>query len=109
MWIFDSADGNPRLLRSREGHQGTSNRIRFYGAVTTTSMRDNADGMSCEILSAGADNTFRLFNFALEAQNREMSQKPMLKKLGIQRRNERLPSIIGLLSLVDVSPRLMVV
>jgi U3 small nucleolar RNA-associated protein 21 len=95
MWIFDSADGNPRLLRSREGHRGTSNRIRFYGAVTTASMRDNADGMSCEILSAGADNTFRLFNFALESQNREITQKPMLKKLGIQRRNERLPPIIG--------------
>lgn len=45
MWIFDSADGTPRILRSREGHRGTSNRIRFYGGVTVTSMRDNTDGM----------------------------------------------------------------
>lgn len=45
MWIFDSADGTPRLLRGREGHKGSSTRIRFYGAVTTASMRDNADGM----------------------------------------------------------------
>jgi U3 small nucleolar RNA-associated protein 21 len=101
MWIFDSADGNPRLLRSREGHRGTSNRIRFYGAVTTASMRDNADGMSCEILSAGTDNTFRLFNFALESQNREITQKPILKKLGIQRRNERLPLITGNVTFFD--------
>lgn len=45
MWIFDSADGTPRLLRSREGHKGTSYRIRFYGGVTITSMRDNTDRM----------------------------------------------------------------
>ncbi len=54
-------------------------------------MRDNADGMSCEMISAGTDGTLRLFNTAIETQNREMSQKPILKKLGLQRRNERLP------------------
>ncbi len=47
------------------------------------------------MLSAGSDGTFRLFNFALEAQNRELSQKPILKKIGLQRRNERLPLITG--------------
>lgn len=56
---------------------------------------------SCELLSAGVDNTFRLFNFALEAQNRELTQKPMLKKLGIQRRHEKLPSIIGKLLFIN--------
>lgn len=50
---------------------------------------------SCEMLSAGTDGTLRLFNFALESQNREMSQKPILKKLGIQKRNQRLPPIEG--------------
>jgi len=94
-WIFDAPDGSARLLRSREGHRGTSNRVRFYGGSTTVSMRENADAMSCEMLSAGSDGTFRLFNFALESQNREMTQKPILKKLGLQRRNERLPEIIG--------------
>jgi len=54
-------------------------------------MRDNADGMSCEMISAGTDGTLRLFNTAIETQNRELSQKPILKKLGLQRRNERLP------------------
>ena len=38
--------------------------------------------VSCEMLSAGTDGAFRLFNFALESQNREISQKPILKKLG---------------------------
>lgn len=55
------------------------------------SMRDNADAMSCEMISAGTDGTLRLFNTAIETQNRELSQKPILKKLGLQRRNERLP------------------
>ena len=96
MWIFDSPDGSARLLRSREGHsQGGPHRIRFYGGTTNVSMRDNADGYSCEMLSAGADGAFRLFNFAVESQNREMSQKPMLKKLGLNRRNERLPEMTG--------------
>lgn len=54
-------------------------------------MRDNADAMSCEMISAGTDGTLRLFNTAIETQNRELSQKPILKKLGLQRRNERLP------------------
>jgi hypothetical protein len=39
----------------------------------------------------GSDKTLRLFNTALEAQNREMSQNVILKKLGLRRRNERLP------------------
>lgn len=95
-WIFDSPDGSARLLRSREGHsQGGPHRIRFYGGTTNVSMRDNADGYSCEMLSAGADGAFRLFNFAVESQNREMSQKPILKKLGLNRRNERLPEMTG--------------
>ena len=90
VWIFDAPDGTARLLRSREGHRGAPSRIRFYGGTTHVSMRDNADAMSCEMISAGTDGTLRLFNTAIEAQNRELSQKPILKKLGLQRRNERL-------------------
>eukprot|EP00606_Chrysophyceae_sp_TOSAG23-5_P000671 GSChrysophyteH2.ASY1.ANO1.1331.1 assembled CDS len=80
MWIFDAPDGSARLLRSREGHIGHSNKIRYYGE-------------SCEMVSAGSDGTLRLFNTAIESQNREMSQKPILKKLGLSRRNERLPVV----------------
>ena len=95
VWIFDSLDGTARLLRSREGHSGCPMRIRYYGGSTNASMRDNADAMSCEIISAGSDATLRLFNTAIESQNREMSQKIILKKLGIRRRHGKLPVTIG--------------
>lgn len=95
VWIFDAPDGSARLLKSREGHSGFPLRIRYYGGSTDVSMRDNADGRSCEIVSAGSDGTLRLFNTALESQNREMSQNPILKKLGMHRRNARLPVVQG--------------
>ncbi len=93
MWIFDAPDGSARLLRSREGHLGHPNKIRYYGGDTAVSMRDNATAESCEMISAGSDGTLRLFNTAIETQNRELSQKPILKKLGLSRRNERLPIV----------------
>lgn len=95
VWIFDSPDGSARLLKSREGHSGAPLRIRHYGGSTNVSMRDNADGLSCEMISAGSDCTLRLFNTAIESQNRELSQKPILKKQGLLRRNERLPECVG--------------
>jgi U3 small nucleolar RNA-associated protein 21 len=95
VWIFDAPDGTARLLRSREGHRLPSTRIRYYGGTTNVSMRDNADGMSCELISASNDGTLRLFNTAIENQNRELSQKPILKKLGLLRRHERLPECIN--------------
>ena len=95
VWIFDSPDGTARILRSREGHSGWPLRIRYYGGSTNASIRDNSDATSCEILSAGSDGTLRLFNTAIEVQNRELSQNTILKKLGMQRRNERLPVTIG--------------
>ena len=94
MWIFDTPDGLPRLLRSREGHNGYSSKIRSYGGNTNLSMRSNSDGASCEIISAGSDSTLRVFNYALESQNREISQKPILKQFGMLRRNQKLPIII---------------
>ena len=94
MWIFDATDGSPRLLRSREGHNGHSNKIRYYGGSTNISMRENSTAESCEMLSCGSDGTLRLFNTAIETQNRELSQKIILKKLGLNRRNERLPLIL---------------
>lgn len=100
VWVFDSPDGTARLLRSREGHYGYPSRIRYYGGLTNVSMRDNTEGTSCEILSCGAggpsgDASFRVFNTAIESQNREVSQKPMLKQLGMQRRNEKLPPMVS--------------
>lgn len=95
VWIFDAPDGTCRLLRSREGHSGTPLRIRYYGGTTNVSMRESADAESCEILSAGSDGKIRMFNTAVEMQNKELSQKPIIKKLGISRKNYRLPTCIG--------------
>ena len=93
MWIFDSPSGSCRILRSREGHHGHPTKIRFYGGTTNVSMRLNSDATSCELISAGSDGTLRYFNSALESQNREFSQNPILKHFGMHRRNQRLPMV----------------
>ncbi|XP_020963736.1 WD repeat-containing protein 36 [Arachis ipaensis] len=49
MWIFDTTDGDPRLLRFRSGHSAPPLCIKFY-----------ANGR--HILSAGQDRAFRLFS-----------------------------------------------
>lgn len=95
VWIFDAPDGTARLLKSRDGHSGYPLKLRYYGGITNISMRDNTDASSCEMISAGSDGTVRLFNTALESHNREFSQKPILKKLGLLKRNQKLPTVIG--------------
>jgi U3 small nucleolar RNA-associated protein 21 len=99
-WIFDQPVGHaPRLLRSREGHLAPPNLIRYYGTggggSTNASLRDAADGFSCEIISAGSTGDLRVFNTARESQNKEMSQKNILKKLGLDSRRSRLPPTVG--------------
>ena len=37
---------------------------------------------------------FRYFLMYFKSQNREMSQKPIIRKLGLNRRNQRLPVVI---------------
>ena len=90
MWIFDAADGSARLLKSREGHCGYATSLRYYGGLINTSMRDGIEASSCEILSSGTDGTLRIFNTAVESQNRELSQRPILAKLGMRARGEKL-------------------
>lgn len=79
-WIFDAADGSARFLRGREGHTAPPRRIRYYGDVTEASMGTGANAEGCQILSAGSDRAFRVFHTARDAQSREMSQGPLLKK-----------------------------
>ena len=93
MWIFDSADGSARLLKSREGHSGFATTLQFYGGMINASMRESVDASSCEILSSGSDGSLRVFNAAVEAQNREFSQRPILAKLGMRARGEKLGNI----------------
>jgi U3 small nucleolar RNA-associated protein 21 len=61
-WAFDSADGVPRLLKSRTGHHKPPTKIMYYGP----------DGHS--ILSAGQDQSLRYFSVIRDAQNTELSQ-----------------------------------
>lgn len=99
VWIFDQPEGHaPRLLRSREGHIAPPMRIRYYGTggfgTTDASMRDAVDGYSCEIVSCGSSGDIRVINTGRESQNREMSQRIILKKLGYDRRRALLPPAI---------------
>ncbi|KAG8363632.1 hypothetical protein BUALT_Bualt19G0042600 [Buddleja alternifolia] len=67
MWIFDTTDGDPRLLRFRSGHSAPPLCIRFY-----------ANGR--HILSAGQDRAFRLFSVIQDQQSRELSQRHVSKR-----------------------------
>ncbi|KAK3017295.1 hypothetical protein RJ639_006399 [Escallonia herrerae] len=67
MWIFDTSDGDPRLLRFRSGHSAPPLCIRFY-----------ANGR--HILSAGQDRAFRLFSVIQDQQSRELSQRHVSKR-----------------------------
>ncbi|PIA51851.1 hypothetical protein AQUCO_01000026v1 [Aquilegia coerulea] len=75
MWIFDTSDGDPRLLRFRSGHSAPPLCIRFY-----------ANGR--HILSAGQDRAFRLFSVIQDQQSRELSQRHVSKRAKILRKKE---------------------
>ncbi|ONK70376.1 uncharacterized protein A4U43_C05F33080 [Asparagus officinalis] len=67
MWIFDTSDGEARLLRFRSGHSAPPLCIRFY-----------RNGRC--ILSAGQDRAFRLFSVVQDQQSRELSQRHITKR-----------------------------
>uniref|UniRef100_A0A2P2KH70 Uncharacterized protein MANES_18G125600 n=1 Tax=Rhizophora mucronata TaxID=61149 RepID=A0A2P2KH70_RHIMU len=67
MWIFDTSNGDPRLLRFRSGHSAPPLCIRFY-----------ANGR--HILSAGQDRAFRVFSVLQDQQSRELSQHHVSKR-----------------------------
>ncbi|BFG14350.1 hypothetical protein CerSpe_006240 [Prunus speciosa] len=75
MWIFDTSDGDPRLLRFRSGHSAPPQCIRFY-----------ANGR--HILSAGQDRAFRLFSVIQDQQSRELSQRHVSKRAKKMRMKE---------------------
>ncbi|XP_021746798.1 U3 small nucleolar RNA-associated protein 21 homolog [Chenopodium quinoa] len=85
MWIFDTSDGDPRLLRFRNGHSAPPLCIRFY-----------ANGR--HILSAGQDRAFRLFSVVQDQQSRELSQRHVAKrakKLRIKEEDIKLKPVIA--------------
>ncbi|KAF5748637.1 Transducin family protein / WD-40 repeat family protein [Tripterygium wilfordii] len=85
MWIFDTSDGDPRLLRFRSGHSAPPLCIRFY-----------ANGR--HILSAGQDRAFRLFSVIQDQQSRELSQRHIskrAKKLRVKEEDLKLKPVIA--------------
>ncbi|KAK3023814.1 hypothetical protein RJ639_044738 [Escallonia herrerae] len=85
MWIFDTSDGDPRLLRFRSGHSAPPLCIRFY-----------ANGR--HILSAGQDRAFRLFSVIQDQQSRELSQRHVsrrAKKLRVKEEEIKLKPVIA--------------
>ncbi|KAM0966851.1 hypothetical protein FF1_022589 [Malus domestica] len=85
MWIFDTTDGDPRLLRFRSGHSAPPQCIRFY-----------ANGR--HILSAGQDRAFRLFSVIQDQQSRELSQRHIskrAKKLKMKEEEIKLKPVIA--------------
>eukprot|EP01135_Chromosphaera_perkinsii_P004142 Nk52_evm49s270 gene=Nk52_evmTU49s270 len=84
LWIFDQADGAPRLLKSRSGHGLGPTRVRYYGT----------DGHS--LLSCGIDKSLRFFSTINDSQCRELSQGSLegkSRKLKISTNELRLPVI----------------
>ncbi|XP_047321422.1 U3 small nucleolar RNA-associated protein 21 homolog [Impatiens glandulifera] len=85
MWIFDTSDGDPRLLRFRSGHSAPPLCLRFY-----------ANGR--HILSAGQDRAFRLFSVIQDQQSRELSQRNIsrrAKKLKMKEEDIKLRPVIA--------------
>lgn len=85
MWIFDTTDGDPRLLRFRSGHSAPPLCIKYY-----------ANGR--HILSAGQDRAFRLFSVIQDQQSRELSQRHVTKrakKLKLKEEEIKLKPVIA--------------
>ncbi|KAJ6857716.1 LOW QUALITY PROTEIN: U3 small nucleolar RNA-associated protein 21 [Populus alba x Populus x berolinensis] len=83
MWVFDSTDGDPRLLRFRSGHSAPPLCIRFY-----------ANGR--HILSAGS--CLSLFSVIQDQQSTELSQRHVskrAKKLRVKEEELKLKPVIA--------------
>ena len=89
-WIFDSLDGEPRILRFRQGHALPPRLVRFYG--------ENAQ----YILSSADDKSFFAFSSYNDAQTAEMSQTAVIhatktsNKTPIPSSSKRLNPVISI-------------
>ncbi|MCO5584789.1 hypothetical protein L7F22_038721 [Adiantum nelumboides] len=84
MWIFDTNDGEARLLRFRSGHSAPPAFMRYYGGGR-------------HILSAGQDRAFRMFSTIQDQQSRELSQGHVVKrakKLKLKEEELKLPPVV---------------
>ncbi|XP_062334077.1 WD repeat-containing protein 36 [Osmerus eperlanus] len=85
VWIFDTAGGGGRLLRSRLGHSAPPSKIRHYGQT------------GHHILSAGQDGTLQSFSTVHERFNKSLGHgsinKKSSKKKGLRYDELKLPAI----------------
>ena len=68
LWIFDKLDGNPRLLRYREGHSASPLCIRYHGSKGDV------------ILSSGEDSSLRIFSTVSETLNASLGRASYNRK-----------------------------
>jgi U3 small nucleolar RNA-associated protein 21 len=83
MWIFDQPSGEARLLRARSGHASAPLRVRFYSDGLTAASAGAAG--SADLLSAGADRSFRRTSLWFQQQDSELTQGHVVaqaRKLG---------------------------
>ncbi|KAI9090875.1 quinon protein alcohol dehydrogenase-like superfamily [Phlyctochytrium arcticum] len=79
-WIFDGAEGSPRLLRSRGGHYDPPTRIRYHPFEAT------------HIISGGSDQSLRVFSATRDATSIEISLRDKKLKSGYSD-DARIPPI----------------
>ena len=101
-WALDTLDGNPKLVRTRQGHKAPPSIIRHYrtSALAATAA-SGADASVCEVLSAGQDRAVRMFHTALERQNCELSQghlEQAARAMSVSMESLRLPPVVAMAS-----------
>ncbi|KAI8916960.1 WD40-repeat-containing domain protein [Powellomyces hirtus] len=91
-WIFDSAEGVPRLLRSRGGHTTPPTRIRYHPLDTS------------QIISGGVDEAIRVFSVTRDASSMEI---PLGEKKGKGFRvdDARIPAIAQFAAAQDATSK----
>ncbi|KAL2312413.1 U3 snoRNP-associated protein Utp21 [Schizosaccharomyces pombe] len=88
-WIFDSMDGAPRILRSRNGHYEPPSFVKFYGKSVHF------------LISAATDRSLRAVSLYQDSQSTELSQGSVIskaKKLNVRPEELKLPEITALSS-----------
>jgi len=98
MWIFDTADGLPRLLRSRIGCPGVPRCMHFYGTTGPSETQIIAAGATGGGVDAVGNGFVAKVSLIRPQLNMEFSQGNLLKIPSAARssRNRRLPPVIDM-------------
>eukprot|EP00043_Microstomoeca_roanoka_P019431 m.218630 g.218630 ORF g.218630 m.218630 type:complete len:933 (-) comp16994_c1_seq1:59-2857(-) len=85
LWVFDTADGGARVLKSRQGHSAPPTKIRYYGKSGN------------DILSAGMDRSLRYVCVIQDERSCELSQGSLEKRAKMKHRTVeslRFPPVV---------------